>query len=104
MSGIAIDSIQQIRDYLLYHPDMIESVLSISKQCRESFGRDAQLILTYEIDPEVNHDSLVLWVRKVSYSSDFFDRVDDVIQRNQHLLSNRSGWITVTTDFNPPIL
>ena len=100
---VLIDSVPQVRDYFLYHPDMIEPVLSICKQSVDEFGNDVQLVLAYEIDPEINQDSLILWVRRSSYPQDFFDRIDRIIQSSQHLLSHRSGWITVSSDFNPPI-
>jgi len=99
---VFIDSIHQIHDYFLYHPDMIEPVLSICKQSVEMLGKDVQLILAYEVDPEINHDSLVLYVRQAYYPQDLFHNIVRIIQANEHLLAHRSGWITVTTDFNPP--
>lgn len=100
---VLIESVEQMRDYFLFHPDMIEPVLSICKKSSEVFGKNAQFVLAHDVDPEIHYESLVLFVRQGSYPQDFFDRIDDVIHANEDLLSHRSGWITVTTDFNPPI-
>jgi len=99
---VCLEGLDEIQDYLFRHPDMIEPVLSLSKRAAEVFGQSTQLLLEYSQDPELDFDSLALTIRQRNYPADFFDQIDNLLKSHAQLLSYKSGWITVTTDFNPP--
>ncbi len=99
---ILIPQPTEVRDYLLRYPDMTELLLSVSELAWARFGTDAQLSAEVYHDPEIEDEYLTLYVRQDTYDDHVLDMIDEIRVRYESALIGKSGWLLVTTDFQPP--
>jgi len=92
----------EVRDYLLRYPDMTDLLLSVCKMARERFGAPTQLSLEVYHDPEIEDEYLTLYVRQENYDEQILDKVESICAEYEKMIAGRSGWLLVTTDFQPP--
>ena len=92
----------EIRDYLLDHPDMIETVGSVCRKASSRFQNDTQLSLEVYHDPEIVDEYLTLYLRQKVYDDAILDRIEQVCGECEGELAGGSGWMLVTTDFRTP--
>jgi NTP pyrophosphatase (non-canonical NTP hydrolase) len=83
--------------YFVNHPDMMEVALLLVARCLTHFGNETQFILECG-----ELDTLTLLIRKDTYPDDFYDQIDHIFRENKQFLFGRSGFITITSDFNVP--
>lgn len=91
-----------VHDYLLIHPDMRQLIRSICVVSKNQTGNGAQLSLELYRDPEINDAYLSLYIRTNNYNNNFLNKLEDISSKFQNERSNSSGWIIITTDYQPP--
>jgi hypothetical protein len=99
--GITLASPTNVRSYLLRHIAMTDLLPLICSIAREEFGMEAELSLEVYHDPEIEDEYLTLYVRMKEYDDDFMQRIEAVSVEFEDMLSERSGWFLLTTDFRP---
>lgn len=103
LSGrIKATSIPKVRDYLLQHIDLIDLLPFIIRVTSESFGTDTQLSLELYHDPEVEDMYLAFFARNERYDENFLEVIKHIRASYTDLLTGKSGWILVATDFDAP--
>jgi len=99
---ILIPKPSEARDYLREYDDIIDLLYFVCKITREKFGYGPQLSLEVFRDPESDYRNLTLYVRKVSYEANILDKLEELDYQYGDMLSDKKGYILVTTDFEKP--
>lgn len=94
----------EVREYLREYNDIIDLVYFVSDITRNKFGDGAQLAFEIFRDPESDYRNLSLYVRKERYEDDILDKFEELDCQYNEILSNKKGYILVTTDFSKPKL
>jgi hypothetical protein len=81
---------------------MIELVEIVSKRTAQMFSRSGQVSLETYKDPEFEDEYLTLYVRQKQYDHAVLDAIKDLRTAYSGQLAEKSGWLLVTTDFQPP--
>ncbi len=104
LQGIEVDVPQseKVRDYLLRYFDLTSLIPLVCSMARKKFALEAYLSLELYRDPEIEDEYLVLYVRQENYDERIMDKIEDVCDEYEVMLSGKSGWLLVTTDFSPP--
>lgn len=100
--NILIPRPDSLRNYLLQHLDMLNILPLVCKTAIDRAGSSSQLSLEVYHDPEIQDEYLTLYVRQSQYDESISKLIDDITEECQHYLSDREGWLIVTTDFRPP--
>ena len=101
-NSVLIPCRAEVRQYLREHRDMIALVDTVSKSAAQRFCRSGQVSLETYKDPEFEDEYLTLYVRQEEYDQTVLDAIDDLRTTCSGELAERSGWLLVTTDFQPP--
>jgi len=99
--GVALKRIDQVREYLLQFPDLLDIIPEAICSTRKHFP-EGQLTLDIYQDPEIEDQYLVLYVRLAHYDETTLDRLQKAEAAFLDALSDREGWIQLTTDFREP--
>lgn len=99
---IVIPKPQEVTGYLSDHLDMNRVVLSVCETAASKFCGTAQLSLELFQDPESSDKHLTLYVRQENYNEDIMDIIEEIWEEHDKDFANMSGWLLVTTDFQPP--
>ena len=100
---IAVPQPADVRDYLARYPDMIAIIPSVCKTARQKFHDRAKLYLEVYHDPEIDDEYLALYVRQKNYQDNLLDIIEEISKTSLYeQLVDRTGWLTVTTDFRQP--
>ena len=99
--GVVLGRIDQVREYLLQFPDLLDIVPVVIYSTRKHFP-EGQLTLDIYRDPEIEDQYLVLYVRLAHYDETTLDRLQKAEAAFLDALSDREGWIQLTTDFREP--
>lgn len=100
--NIRIPAPEKVREYLLQHLDMLELTAQLSRALRESFPIPAEISLEHYTSREEDDEHLVVYVRQDSYEDTTLDQINQVVSRYYDQMSDISGWIFATTDYQPP--
>jgi hypothetical protein len=92
----------EVQSYLQEHADLADLLPAICRRVREEVGEQAELSLEVYGDPETDDPYLTLYVRQAVYEPDLLTRLDRAWAPFEEPLSERSGWLLVTSDFRPP--
>lgn len=98
--GVRLNKIEEIREYLLQFPDMIEATEEIASVSLATLS-GIQLTLEVYQDPEIDDKHLVLYARYKNYDQDMMEKIRDVRKKSRKYLLGKSGWLHLTTDFQP---
>lgn len=98
---ISIPKPSEVGDYLLHYPDMTDMVLLICKKASERFGIHTLLSLEVYHDPDIEDEYLTLYVRPQHYDDSVVPRIKEIRQEYEKMLAGKSGWVLLTTDFQP---
>ncbi len=99
--GVFLKHIDNIREYLLRFPDIIDILLPAVDALIKYFP-NAQLILDVYKDPEIEDSYLIIYVRLERYYESFIEQLEKAESEFLDLLVDKEGWIQVTTDFRVP--
>lgn len=101
-TGVKIVDNAGVEQYLAAHPDMWQPVMNICRTAKNCFPKKTSLSLEILKDPEGHEEHLVLYVRQREYADDIMDTIDRICEKHDAELAAMSGWILLTTDFQPP--
>lgn len=91
----------EIRQYLLTFPDLIEVVpVTVSAACERL--PQAQLVLQVYYDPEIDDSYLAIYVRLKKYDELVMEKIENAEAEFLDLLADKNGWLQLTTDFREP--
>lgn len=99
--GVRVLEIEQVQNYLLRFPDIIDVIPYVVREARR-FLPEAKLVLTVFRDPESNDEYLVLYARFPRYDISTMKRIQAARRAYRQFVINKSGWIILTTDFQHP--
>jgi hypothetical protein len=100
--NVDVVDIESVRQYLLSHHDMFDLVIEMCRATSREFEMGSKVSLELYRDPEIAGTHLVIYVRQRPYSSDIIQRTNAVMDRFAEDLANSTGWVLLTTDFQPP--
>ncbi len=99
---VRIPGPDDVRHYLLAHPDMIDLVQSVSSRAWQKFEPPAQLSLEVYRDPEISDEYLTLYVRQSRYDREVLQAIQTLNKESQAEQVEKSGWLLISTDFSVP--
>lgn len=91
-----------VQSYLACHPDVINPVRALAIETQASARAGDTWSLELQRDPETGGEYLTLQLRRLVYDADTLQIADAVGLVAERALAGTSGWILVTTDFQPP--
>ena len=100
--GIEVPRPDEIRAYLSQHLDMVDLLSAVCLETLNQLGDRVQLSLEVYHDPEIEDEYLALYARQRKYDEDLLDRLDVISNQYEEYLVDKSGWLLLTTDFQPP--
>jgi hypothetical protein len=100
--GVRLPEPSITQSYLDHHPDMVGLVDDLCRAIVEEFCQTSQVSLEVYRDPESRQRHLVVMIRQSPYDSNIIDRADSVMDHFSDALTTSSGWVHVSTDFQPP--
>jgi hypothetical protein len=100
--NIQVAGLGEVRAYLLQHIDLIDILPFVSRIASETFDPETELSLELYRDPEVEDSYLAFLGRNLEYDEKFFEKMKIIRSGYTDLLTDKSGWILVTTDFDSP--
>jgi len=98
---IRINNINSIRDYLIEFPDIIDIIPKAVNSAKKYFP-NAQIVLDFYIDPEIDDEYPIIYVRAEDYDDKFMELLNKAEEDFMEDLINKRGWILLTTDFGKP--
>jgi hypothetical protein len=98
---IRINNINSIRDYLIEFPDIIDIIPKAVNSAKKYFP-NAQIVLDFYIDPEIDDKYPIIYVRAEDYDDKFMELLNKAEEDFMEDLINKRGWILLTTDFGKP--
>jgi predicted RNase H-like HicB family nuclease len=98
---IRINNINSIRDYLIEFPDITDIIPKAVNSAKKYFP-NAQIVLDFYIDPEIDDKHPIIYVRAKDYDNKFMELLDKARKDFMEDLINKRGWILLTTDFGKP--
>jgi hypothetical protein len=98
---IRINNINSIRDYLTEFPDIIDIIPKAVNSAKKYFP-NAQIVLDFYIDPEIDDKHPIIYVRAKDYNDKFMELLDKAEEDFMEDLIGKKGWILLTTDFGKP--
>jgi len=101
--GTVIPRPFDVRGYLVRYPEMLEVAPAVCRAAARRFGTEAQLSLELYRDPEIEDEYLTLYIRQEPYEDDVMKRIEATWDECAEVIAGSSGWILVTTDFEPPV-
>lgn len=90
-----------VRRYLLQHPDLMRALRTTVGMVKERPGID-DVSLGVHRDPEIDDEYLTLEIRQRRYGDDILGLLESLQEEAERQMDGVSGWILVTTDFQPP--
>jgi|GEM_PF-629832 len=99
--GVRIGQLRKTYEYLMRFPEMMDVVEQAVSLARDHLPA-AQLQLEVYQDPENEDEHLVLYARFPRYDAATMESIRSVRALYRPLLSGKSGWFLLTTDFRPP--
>ncbi len=101
-NGVSIGPHGAVVAYLEAHSDLMDELRDLVSATRHRLGSTARLSLELVRDPEVADEYLALFARQCDYDPDLLDTLDRIAAEHAVERSTASGWLTLTTDFQPP--
>ena len=96
--NIEINNINTIIDYLIEFPDIIDIIPKIITSVRKHIP-NAKIILDFYIDPEIDDNHPIVYVRVKKYDDEFMKLLEKAKKEFIKDLVDKKGWILLTTDF-----
>ena len=100
-SGVYLGRQDEIREYLLQFPDLIE-VIPLAVNAALGHLPEAQLFLEVYCDPEIEDQYLILYARVQNYDESVIERIEAAEEEYIDLLISKEGWLQLSTDFRKP--
>jgi pyridoxal/pyridoxine/pyridoxamine kinase len=98
---IKVNNINAICDYLVKFPDIIDIIPKAVNSAKKYFP-NAKIILDFYIDPEIDDEYPIIYVRAEKYDDKFMELLEKAEEEFIRELIDKKGWISLTTDFGKP--
>jgi hypothetical protein len=95
---VQLEDPDSIREYLLQFTGLLALIPHAVWVVRKHFP-EARMVMTVYQDPEIEDRYLVLYIRLRQYDDSFLDRLEKAERDFLPLLTNKRGWIQLSTDF-----
>lgn len=92
----------ELYQYLSRHPGIEFAAVSACNKAATRFQGRGQLSLEVYHDPEVEDEYLILYLRQHEYDPHILDIIESLNRETETEQIGTSGWVLVTTDFQPP--
>jgi hypothetical protein len=99
---ILIPDPDDVKNYLLNYPDIIDLIIPICELVKEKFKHPAQVSLEVYHDPEIVDEYISIEIRQQKYDESVMKRIKEIGIKCEIELIGKKGWIFVTTDFRQP--
>lgn len=99
---VLIPNPDEVRDYLTRFPDTLEVMQVACAATVEQFDASAEISLEVYHDPEIEDEHLIIYVRREQYEEDIMEAIESASVVFEDALIHASGWLLITTDFQPP--
>ena len=99
---ILIPDMDDVKNYLLNYPDIIDLIIPICELVKEKFKHPAQVLLEVYHDPEIVDEYISIEIRQRKYDESVMKRIKEIRPDYNDKLIDKEGWIFVTTDFRQP--
>lgn len=99
---INIPNPSEVRHYLLKYNDMTDLTYFVCQITRKMFDYDTQLSLEVFHDPEIEDETLTLYVRQEDYEEDITEKIEELDEEYGEMLMDKTGYLLVMTDFQKP--
>jgi hypothetical protein len=99
---ILIPDMDDVKNYLLNYPDIIDLIIPICELVKEKFKYPAQVLLEVYHDPEIVDEYISIEIRQRKYDESVMKRIKEIRPDYNDKLIDKEGWIFVTTDFRQP--
>lgn len=96
--GVHLSQRKEVREYLLQFANLID-VVPLSVRAALDHLPEAHLFLEVYNDPEIEDRYLMLYVRVQQYDESIIERIEAAEKEYIDLLSNKEGWLQMSTDF-----
>jgi len=100
---IIIPEPDSVISYLQHYPDIIDILWNASKYSFEFFERRAEISLEISVGDDASDTVIALFIRMEEYPENIIEQLDSVCEQFEPDLTERDGFILITTDFQPPI-
>jgi hypothetical protein len=97
---IDINEPQRIRHYLSCFRELIDLIPIAVNIAKKHFPESSIVLSAYE-DPEINDSYIILYIRLNEYDDSFIDKLAIAESELLPLLTDKEGWIQMSTDFEP---
>ena len=98
---VRVKNTDEVKKYLMKFSDIVDLVPKVVNVAKKHFP-EAQLVLDLYLDPEIDDQYLVLYVRLNEYKEDFVERADRAEAEFLNDFVDKRGEIFLTTDFKKP--
>jgi len=92
-----------VQDYLTRHPDLVDIVAQIGRRLQQEFGDTMQIALHWDMKTDENDEELTYYLRAEEYDGNLMERIYPLDEEYGPLQADKSGWLHVTTDYQPPL-
>jgi hypothetical protein len=99
---ILIPDSEDVRNYLLHFPDIIDLIIPICELVKEKFKHPTQILLEVYHDPEIIDEYITIEIRQQKYDESVMKRIEEIRPEYNEKLIDKEGWIFVTTDYRKP--
>jgi hypothetical protein len=99
---ILIPDIDDVQNYLIHYPDIIDLIVPICMLVKEKFQPPAQVSLEIYHDPEIVDEYISIEIRQEKYDESVRKRIDEIRNEYDEKLIDKNGWIFVGTDYRQP--
>jgi len=100
--GFVFPNPGELIDYLIQNPGLYDVVMHACLMTAEEFGSTPEISLDIFHDPETGDRYPTIYVRQREYEDDIITRMDRIRDLYEPGLKGLSGWLLLTTDYNPP--
>jgi len=100
--GIKFPDSGDVIEYITQHPAIYDVTLYGCLRTREEFYTDSEISLELYKCPESSDKYLTIYVRQDNYTDDIIERMDKICDEYEDALTGQSGWLLLTTDYEPP--
>lgn len=95
---VEVNNPKRIKRYLLRFRDLIDLVPVAISIAKKHFP-EAGIVLDVYVDPETEDSYIILYIRLRQYDASFIERLEVAESESLPLLTNKKGWLQLTTDF-----
>jgi len=100
--GVRVPQSGEVKAYLLAHADLLGALREIAGRTMARCAPRDEVSLELYRDPEAHDEYLTMYLRQRQYAADAWQLIEELGEATGALLAGSSGWVLVTTDFQPP--